>query len=255
MGVLNRCGTRGRRTLAAACAVALSSAVLATSASPVQAASCVSGQWRAADAASGGPGSYDGVNAQMYVPPLSALGNYASYSPGGDIYVISGGGDMVQFGWTVYHGATRLWWKESIPGHSETGPTPSQTISTGFHNFRLLWLAAYNGSGQPIPAKYGLYIDSTSFAQTADTHPYNEPQASVTGEQDNSCGVIDNKTVRNPSPPYGTLWFHTEPTGWVFWTGDDRWAVNPPGTSEYTSNGIPDDTPAGIGTDYAYGGY
>jgi hypothetical protein len=188
----------------------------------------------------------------MYVPALSALGNYGSYPPGGDVYVISGNGDMVQFGWSVHNGATMLWWKEAIPGFDETGPPPTQTVSTGYHNFRLLWEPTYNSSGQPLSGLYAFYIDGSYFQQTTYAHPYNEPQAGVTGENDNSCGKINNLAIRNPAPPYGTLWYHTEPSGWFFWNNDYRFTVNPPGTNEYVSIGYPSDTT--IGTDDAYGG-
>jgi hypothetical protein len=188
----------------------------------------------------------------MYVPALSGLGNYGSYPPGGDIYVISGSGDFVQFGWSVHNGATRLFWKEALAGQGETGPTPTQTVSTGYHNFRLLWEPTYNASGQALPGKYAFYIDGSYFDETADLHPYNEPQASVNGEQDNSCGKMNNLTIRNPAPPYSTLWYHTEPSGWFPWDHDNRWTVNPPGTNEYVSIGYPSNSTTG--TDDAYGG-
>jgi hypothetical protein len=223
-------------------------------AGPVAAATCTQGQWRGADIVQGGPGSYDGVNAQMNVPPLSALGNYSKYPPGGDVYVNSPAGDMVQFGWSVHNGATVLWWKEALPGKSETGPTPTATISSGFHNFRVLWLPAYSGS-TPIANQYAFYVDGSLFQETVNKHPYNEPTAGVTGEQDNTCGVMLNDTERSPNPPYGTLWYHTEPSGWVFWNSDDRFTQNPANSSEYHSSPVLVQSGySSTGTDVAAGG-
>jgi hypothetical protein len=217
-------------------------------ANPVQAApaSCVKGEFRGYDFPGSTAANMDGVNSQLWITDPADLGNYTAYPPGGDIYV-SGSGtgtnmDFFQFGWVTHANDTVIGWTgEQIPGQThETLTNLSLTFSVNAaHNFRIL----RTSSGY-----YDYYADSVLIGQSKWTHPPEE--AAVNGEQDNSCGWMYNVAERNPSPPCGTLYYHTASQGWVAWTGDRR-GVQPIGNTEYESDGLCSEV---AGTDFAYGG-
>ena len=208
---------------------------------PAQAGTCTSGQWRGYDLNGDMSYSKDGVNSQLYVPPLGDLGNYNSYASGGDIYLIFGTNDFVQLGWVTNNGQTIAWTGERIPSwSSETLSNLPLTLTNAYHAFRIL---------RDSLGYYDYYVDGNYVGRSNATHSIG--YAGVTGEQDNTCGVMDNLAARDPwAPPYATLWWHSASLGWNTWANDDRETVNPVGSTEFHSDSVGGYT----GTDDAWGG-
>jgi hypothetical protein len=146
-------------------------------------------------------------------------------------------------GWSTNNGQTIWWWGEKRPYHGEELHNGS-ALSTGFHNFRLL------AEDQWYPGQYDLYVDGTLVITTNYAHSTGTP--GFNGEIDNTCGRMDGLAERNPSPPYGTLWYHGHSEGWAAWQNDNRGVSGGTGSQYFTSHGTPYDTT--IGTDFAYGG-